>query len=153
MSYADMKIVKNTKYLKLEPNVPKDIRLLEDPPVTMFKHIIKKVVEICTDGQDDRPCTYCAQGDAPRQKFVTNVYDHSSSKVLLWEFGTAIAEQLKNIAKTLEEQNINILLVDIKVEATGEGFDRKYTITPRMASKDIPKGLRYHKIEVGGLAF
>ena len=143
MSYGDIKIKSNSKFLKIESGQPRDIRLIDETPYETMKHSTETGQIICT-GEN---CTLCADGLVPAQKFITNVYDHGAKRVLLFEYGTGIAKQLKSLAVTLEEENKSILDVDIKIDATGSQKTKRYTVTPRMSSKPLPEGIIRHKIE------
>jgi hypothetical protein len=90
----------------------------------------------------DDLCSACQDGDEPQQKFMTNVYEFGTQKVKLWKYGASIARALKEIAITLQEENKSILEVDLRVSATGSEKQKKYTVTPRMSSKPVPKGLK-----------
>lgn len=145
-NYGDVSIKTNSKFLKIEAGNPRDIRLMNETPTELFKHQ--------RTGQAPAPCggsmcDYCIKGDQPMQKFMTNVYDHKDQKVMLWEYGTGVAKQLRAIDGALEEEGRSIMNADLKIEATGAGKEKRYTITPRGNSKPIPTGVILHKIDPG----
>lgn len=149
MGYSDVKIKSGGMFLKIEPGQPKDIRLMDESPTEMAKHQITENGQFKTfdcPGVDD--CAYCKSGEhsAPKQRFVCNVWDHGDQKMKLFEYGSSIAKQIQDIAKSLEEENRDILSVDLKIEATGSGLSRKYGVTPRMTARPVPEGLK--KLEI-----
>lgn len=143
MSYGDMDIKSNGKFLRIESGVPHDVRILDADPVEKIIHGFGKEATNCI-GED---CPRCDEGSEPSQRFLTNVYDHTFHKVMLWEFGASIAKQLRSIDQTMREEGKTILNTDLKVEATGEMKNKKYMITLRMTPKLVPTGLTLHKID------
>src|SRR5882724_5918876 len=95
---------------------------------------------------DGPGCGECAAGHDAKQRFLVNIYDHNTQKVLIWEFGSMIAKQLKSLAITLKEEGKSLLDVDLKVEASGSSQNKKYMVTPRMTAKPVPIGLMLHLI-------
>lgn len=148
MGFSDLKIKATGKFLRIESGVPQDIRILQDSPVERILHGFGKEAEEC----GGEGCERCAGGSEPQQRFSINVWNHSLNKIMIWEFGSGIAKQLKAIAKSLEEESQNILSVDLKVEAEGAQKSKKYKITPRMTSKPIPQGLKLLPMD-GGIPF
>ena len=140
----DQDIKVNTKFLKVEAGTPRDVRLLNPEPVERYVHVYKmpNPSVVCTGDE----CQDCARGDEPKQKFMTNVYDHTTGKLLIWEYGSMIAKQLKEIYKTLLEEDRKITDTDLKVTATGNQLTKRYQITPRMTSKKVPAGLTLHDL-------
>jgi len=148
--YGDVVIKSNSKFIKIEAGAPQDLRILDESPSELFKHASKQGPVSCLG---ENTCLKCASGDSPTQKFVTNVYSHNMNKVLLWEYGGGVAKQLKSIAQTLEEENKTILDVDLKVDATGSGKEKRYQVTPRMTAKPIPQNLTLHKLQNNDISF
>lgn len=142
MSYSDVKIKSNSKFIKIETGEPHDVRLLDDSPTEIFKHSTEQGVSVC----GGEKCFTCDDGEEPVQKFVTNVFDHTLGKVMLWEYGSGVAKQLKSIAETLEEEGHTITKVDLNIKATGSGQQKRYLVTPRITSKPIPDGLMKHAV-------
>lgn len=142
MSYSEIKIKTTGKFLKVDAGSPQDIRLYDASPFEVMKHAKANSSPIC----EGEGCGWCAEGDVAKQKFVTNVYSHSLKKLMIYEYGTSIAKQLQSIAKTLEEEGRSIMDTDLKIEATGSGMQKRYTVTPRMTSKPVPDGLVRNKI-------
>lgn len=147
MSFGDVKIVSNSKFLKIEPGQPHDIRVLNESPIEQYKHTGDDKPVLCKGPT----CALCEEED-PIQKFITNIYDHGMKKVLLWEYGGGVAKKLKAVANTLAEESKSINDVDLKVEATGSGMQKRYEVTPRMTSKEVPTGLKLHSVD-GELMF
>lgn len=137
MSYGDLEIKSNSKFLKIESGVPHDIRLLDESPEEKIVHGFGKDAAIC----DGEGCMECSRGDDPKQRFIANVFDHTLKRQMTWEFGAAIAKQLKAIDTTLSEEGKKINQVDLKVEATGQNMSKKYMVTPRMSAKPLPDGI------------
>lgn len=140
----DQDIKTNTKFLKIEAGDPRDVRLLNPEPIERYVHIYKPPTPSVPCAGDD--CRDCIKGDEPKQHFLANVYDHTRGKVLIWEYGTMIAKQLKEIYKTLLEEDRNITDTDLKVTATGSQMAKRYQITPRMKSQKVPAGLVLHDL-------
>jgi hypothetical protein len=134
MSYGEITIKNNSKFLKIESGVPHDIRLLDESPTEKIIHGFGKDSSVC----GGEGCVDCSEGSEPKQRFSANVYDHSLKKTMVWEFGGSIAKQLKAIDITLGEEGKKITQVDLKVEASGSNMQKKYTVTPRMTSKVLP---------------
>lgn len=148
--YGDVVIKSNSKFLKIEAGDPRDLRILDSGPTESFKHSTNAGPVACVGSEK---CFKCQGGDTPMQKFITNVFDYKTNRVLLWEYGGGVAKQLKVIAKTLEEENREILDVDLKVDVTGSGKDKRYIVTPRMSAKALPENLVLHKIGATDLPF
>lgn len=136
--YGDLEIKSSSKFLKIESGIPHDVRLLSESPMVKLSHGFGKDAVEC-EGQG---CPECATSEEePRQRFSAAVYDFSLKRVLTWEFGATIAKQLKSIDNTLKEEGKKITEVDLKVEASGEKMQKKYSVIPRMTSKVLPEGL------------
>jgi hypothetical protein len=141
MSYGDLEIKSNSKFLKIESGVPHDIRLLSESPESKVMHGFGKEATVC---EENDQCLPCQEGHEARQRFSAQVYDFLLKRVLTWEFGSAVAKQLKAIDNTLQEESKKITQVDLKVEASGEKMQKKYMVTPRMTSKVLPP-----EVEIG----
>lgn len=142
--YSDLEIKSTGKFMKIDPGQPRVIRLLDESPVERTIHGFgKDAIKCIGDG-----CLKCATGkDEPKQRFKANVYDHGLKKVLLWEFGPAIAKQLKIIDKSLAEEGRVITQADLKVEASGSNLTKKYNVTIRLTSQTVPADLKMHSTE------
>jgi hypothetical protein len=134
MSYGDVEIRSNSKYLKIESGTPHDIRLLSESPKCSMVHGFGPEKIDCIGPV----CFKCAAGDEVKQRFSAQVWDWTVKRRLEWEFGAAIAKQLKSIDQTLAEEGKQITEVDLKVEAEGSNMQKKYRVTPRMTSKPLP---------------
>ncbi len=137
MSYGDLEIKSNSKFLKIESGTPHDVRLLSASPIQKVVHGFGKDASVCSG----EGCLDCSSGTEAKQRFSAEVYDFLLKRKLTWEFGAAIAKQLKAIDITLGEEGRKITEVDLKVEATGSNMQKKYTVTPRMTSKALPSDL------------
>jgi hypothetical protein len=138
MDYSNMNIKSKSKFLKIVSGEPQDVRLLDAEPKEVYEHANGKQAPIDCGGA---MCDSCMAGVEKRQKFVTNVYNHTANMVQVFKFGASIAKQIKNIANTLKEEGVSIMDKDLKLEAQGEGMSKKYTVTPRMTSKPVPEGI------------
>jgi hypothetical protein len=138
MSYGDVNIKSNSRFLKIESGVPHDIRLLSESPEERVVHGFgKEEVECLGDG-----CLPCKDPEnQAKQRFTAEIYDHTIKRQLTWEFGAAIAKQLKAIDTTMAEEGRKITSIDLKVEAQGEKMSKKYMVTPRMSAKPLPDGV------------
>lgn len=145
MSYRDVTIKSNSLYLKVEPGTPQVIRLLDESPTEQFKHSDGTKPVACTGDK----CIFCMDGKAPMQRFVTNVFNQATQRVQLFEYGSMIAKQLKAISTSLAEENADIMNIDLKIESTGSGMQKKYAVTPRMNSASLPAGIKTIEIRSG----
>lgn len=136
--FNDLNIKIKSKFLKIESGQPQDVRILQDTPNESIRHGFGATATNCEGNE----CSLCAEGHDQVQRFFVNVYNHTIKKVQVWEFGSGIAKQIKSIAKTVEEDNKSLLDVDLKIEAEGSGLSKKYKVTPRMTSKEVPEGLK-----------
>jgi len=137
MSYGDIEIRSNSKFLKIESGTPHDIRLLSETPKTEVIHGFGNAKKPCTG----EGCIYCMGDDQdaqPKQRFKTEVWDWKLQKRMEWEFGASVAKQLQAIEKSLAEEGKKITEVDLKVEAEGANMQKKYRVTPRMTAKALP---------------
>ena len=144
MSFVDLKIKSGGKFLKVESGEPHDVRLYSETPFERNMHGFGKEGAEC----GGKVCGRCAEGSEVKQRFLVNIYDHNTQKVMVWEFGTMIAMQLKKLAIALQEEGRTLLDVDLKVDATGSQQSKKYTVTPRMSSKPVPTGLVLYKLDL-----
>jgi len=147
MAGYDQDIKVNSKFLKIEAGDPHDIRLLDPESVEIYSHQVPNgKPEVC----GGEGCVLCEKGDEPRQRFLCNVYDFNSKKVKVFEYGSMIGKQLKEIYKTLMEENRQITSCDLKISATGSNLSKRYQITPRGQSKPVPAGLTLHDLAGSG---
>lgn len=148
-SYGDIQIKSTSVFLKVSQGLPQEIRLLDDTPVEQLKHSDGKKTVICPGGQ----CIWCAEGKKPRQRWITNVYSHTTGRVHLFEYGAQVAKAFQAIAKSLAEESADIMDVDLKVEVQGSGLETKYTVTPRRTLKQLPEGLKKIAIRTDEVPF
>lgn len=142
MSYGDVKIASNSRFLKIEAGTPHDIRLLDADPLEVYEHPIADAKPVpCSRSES---CALCAGGEVSNQKFLINVYDHDLGRVLLWKYGKTVATKLKAIFNSLREEGGDIMNVDLKVEATGSHLQKKYDVTLRVNTKSVPTVLKKH---------
>jgi hypothetical protein len=149
MGYGDIEIKSNGKFLRIESGQPQDVRILDESPTVKVVHGFGKDAVSCTG----EGCFKCQDGSEAKQRFTTNVYNHTTKRVMIWEFGTGIAKKLKELDKSLSEEGKTLMTVDLKVDATGSNMTKKYSVTPRMTTKPIPEGLVLHKLDRDDLPF
>lgn len=154
MSFSDVKIqTSGGMFLKIESGKPAVVRVLHDVPFDYVIHGFGKDAKEC----GGEHCVYCEEkdenGDATahskrKQRFKLNVFSHDSKKVMIWEFGPQVMELLQGSEASLKLQELNILDVDLMVSSTGEGMDKSYSIQPMLKSREIPVGLKLHKLDL-----
>lgn len=149
MGYGDAKIVKNSIFLKVEQGSPHTVRLLDAAPTEQWQHKIGEKLVSCAGVI----CSNCAEGHSRNQRFVTNAFDHTDNKVVLWSYASTIAEALKTIDKSLAKDEESILDHDLEVSAQGSGMQKKTSIQLRLKSQPIPAGLKLHKIGSSEIPF
>lgn len=137
MGYGEVEIKSNSKFLKVETGTPHDVRLLSESPTVKQQHGFGKDASECRG----EGCPECAAGVEVKQRFSAEVYDFLVKRVMTWEFGPAVAKQLKAIDQTLSEEGKKITAVDLKVEASGAMMNKKYMVTPRMTAKPLPDNI------------
>ena len=131
MGYSDMKI-DSGKYLKID-NAPVDIHILSKTPVVSLQHGWGEDKLTCA-GED---CNACSEGETPKQRFFVNVWDRKDKKVKIYEFGGAVARQIRAIAEMLEEGQQTIHDVDLRIKKDGSDKQTKYTVMNRPLSGEI----------------
>jgi hypothetical protein len=142
MSYTDQKIVKSSLFLKIEQGAPHTIRLLDPSPTEQWQHRIDMKLTEC-EGDE---CAWCDEGHSRSQRFVANVFDHNDSKVYLWSYSPSVAELLKGIAISLNQDGENILNHDLEISAQGTGLQKKTNVQLRFKTLPIPSGIKKLKI-------
>lgn len=141
MSFTDMKI-EGGKFLKIESGETVDIHVLSDAPVKQVIHGFGQDKLSCSGSN----CHLCADGETPKQRWLVNVFDRRDKKVKIFEFGTAIARQIKAIAEMLEEGKQTVHDVDLRIKAEGSGMNKEYTVMQKPVGGPIPPDLKLHKL-------
>ncbi len=126
-SYGDIEIKSNSLFLKIVEGSPQEIRLLDETPTEVMKHSDGKQTVICKGSG----CEWCAEGKKPRQRWITNVYNHTTGRVQLFEYGAQVAKAFQAIAKSAQEEETDIMDIDLKIEVQGSRLETKYSVTPR----------------------
>lgn len=154
MSFADVKIRQSSgMFLKMDAGHPAVVRLLQDNPFQYVQHGFGKDGAECGGER----CSFCSEKDADgkatdyskqKQRFKLNVYSHDSSKVLIWECGPQVMGLLQKSEESLKIQGLNILDIDLMVSKEGEGLDTEYSIQPMLKSREVPKGLMLHPLDL-----
>lgn len=143
-SYGNLKVQKNSLFLKITEGKPQTIRILDADPVEQFTHTTAEKKIVPCGGE---MCGYCGEGMAKSQRFVTNAWSHTDQKVYLWSFGPMIANSINSIAQSLAKDDENIMNHDLEVSVTGTGLATKYTVQLRIKSQAVPEGLKLHEIK------
>lgn len=140
--YGSLKVHKDSLFLKIEQGLPHTVRLLDESPTEEFQHNVNQKLVKCDGDQ----CGYCDEGHSRKQRFITNVYDHTQGRVVLWSFGGQVAEFLKNIANGLTKDGADIMDHDLEVSAQGTGLQKKTSVQVRIKSLPVPTGIKKHTI-------
>jgi hypothetical protein len=140
-NYGDIDVKSSSKFLKIESGVPHQVRLLGDAFEKNIHGFGKDQVTCGGEG-----CIQCADGSEPKQRFKANVYDHTLGRVMIFEFGASVGKQIREIAKTLAQDQTDITNVDLKISVSGTGMQKKYMVMPWMPPKALPTGLILHKL-------
>lgn len=143
MSFGDRRI-RSGKFLKIESGEPVELRILDDTPYEKMIHGFGETQSEC----QGEHCGACQEGSEPKQRFMTNVFSHANSRVMVWEYGTPIHRQLVSIEGECEEADKSLKDVDLKIEKTGNNKTTKYQVTMKIAAKSIPQGLVLHKLDL-----
>lgn len=153
MSFSDIKIQTGGLFFKIESGHPMVVRLLHDDP---FQYVIHGFGKECDECSGEH-CVFCQAKDEHgnptpnskrRQRFKLNIFSHDYAKVMIWEFGPQVMELIQNSEAALEAQGLKILDVDLMVASSGEGLDKSYSIQPMLKSKDVPAGLKLHRLDL-----
>jgi len=140
-SYSGLKI-EGGKYLKIKGGDTADIHILSEHPKSVKVHGFGQERLDCPgDG-----CNMCESGETPKQRWMVNVFDRKDSKVKVYEFGTTVARQIKNIAEMLEESQQTVHHVDLRIKAEGAGINIEYTVMQKPMSGEIPEGLKLYQL-------
>jgi hypothetical protein len=140
MSYTNIEI-EGGKFLKIESGKPVDIHILSESPVKRVIHGFGADKINCSGNEN---CPACNEGEIPKQRWLTNVYDRTDKKVKIFEFGTSIARQIKAIAEMLEESQQTIHDVDLRIKAEGSGMAKEYTVMQKPMVGKLPDDLKLH---------
>ena len=154
MSFSDIKIESAGGLFlpKIESGKPQVIRLLQDNPKVRIQHGFGRTSTDCLGDQ----CLKCLEKDEKgnpskdakkKQRFKLNVYSHDQNKVMLFEFGAGILNEIQKVEESLKSQEINILETDLVLNAKGDGMEKKYSVQPMLKSRFVPPDLQLHKLD------
>lgn len=146
MSYGNLKSDSKSKYLRVKEGKDVDINILtsSENVIHQFVHISdKKERSICVKGQ----CALCQDGDQPKERWNIVVYNWTDGCPQLFEFGFSIFNQIRNIASLLEESGMTIHDTNLRIKATGSGFNTKYQIMQLPKREPVPEGLVLPKLQ------
>lgn len=144
MSYGKLEVKSVGKFLKIEPNQTVRINILtksEDIGIRYLHSFDDKIVECMINR-----CDLCENQVDRIQKFIVNVFDRNDSKVKLFEFGASIANQIKQIAQMLEDDQLTIHDVDLKINRKGLGKQTKYMVIQAPKQSAVPRSIQLHEI-------
>ena len=145
MNWNDLEIKSTSKFLKIEDGKPQTIRLIGEGSERVI-HGFGKEETVCS-GNGCLICSSGSENSAPKQRFKANVYNWTTNKVHLWDFGPGIAKQLKEIAKSLASEQKDMESIDLKISVSGTGMQKKYTIMPWPSTKELPPGLAVYDLD------
>lgn len=140
-NYGTQEIIKNSKFFKADSK-SQTIRLIGDSFERRIHGHGKEATPCVGEG-----CAQCANASPTNQRFKANVFNWNSSKVQIWDYSPAVAGQLQAISLNLKTDGADIVDVDLKISAAGEGMQRKHTIMPWPSSKALPPGLALYDLE------
>lgn len=143
MSFAETKI-RPGKFLKIESGQPEDIRILNDTPVEKITHGFGDTEEEC----GGEHCIKCKNGDTATQRFLTNVWSFTNKRVMIWQYGVGVQRKLVSIEKECEAAEKTLKDVDLKIEASGNKMGKKYEVTLKIGTREIPQGLELYTLDL-----
>jgi len=145
MSYGDLPVVKGSgKYLKIEPGQAVDINILtKSEDVVMQKvHGVGASTAEC----GGEVCADCDDGEESRTTYTVNIWNRKQKKVQIYRFGAMVAEQVRDIAKMLEQDNQTIHEVDLRIMKTGSGRQTKIKVIQRPFASEIPDTIELYEL-------
>lgn len=143
MGFSDLKI-DDGKFMKVDAGDTQTIRILSKEPFKKLVHRGQTKTVPCTG---DTACLPCKEGNPSKVRWACNVYNRKLAKVQIFEFGSMVGKQLKNIAKMLEDEGNTIHQVDLRISADGEGLKKTYTVLPKDNTEDVPEGLALYELK------
>lgn len=148
MAFSDLDLPVGGMYLKIKSGEAYTIRMMQDTPSVKTLHGFGKEAVKC----DGTGCVMC--GDAnnknrkAKQRFSINVYSHDQQKVLVWEFGSGICGQIREIEESLKKQGLTLTETDLGITAKGENMEKRYMVQPMIKSRPVPEGLTLYELEL-----
>lgn len=136
MPFSDLKL-RPGKYLKIESGQPEDVRILNDTPIEQITHGFGTNESECTGEH----CSECKEGSESVQRFLTNVYSFTNKRVMIWKYSGSVQRKLISIEKECQSAGKTLKDVDLKIEATGSQKGKKYDVTLKMTTREVPEGL------------
>lgn len=142
MSWDQLKIDSNSKFLKIDGGSYADVHILDDHPKKELVHGGGKDRVSCLPG-----CNLCGDPELPQnmrqqERWKTNVYDRKDGKVKIWEFGSGVAGQIKAIAVMLAEDGQTVHSIDFRIAATGSNKDKRYQVMQKVNAGPLPSELK-----------
>jgi hypothetical protein len=141
MSFTDIKI-EGGKFLKIDSGESVDIHILSQEPVKQVIHGFGMDKVNCIG----KNCNMCEEGETPKQRWLVNVWDRKDQKVRVFEFGPAIARQIKAIAEMLQESKQTVHDVDFRIKAEGSGLNKEYTVIQKPMGGAVPDNVTLYKL-------
>lgn len=142
-AYADMDIPESGGiFLKVKGGESVDIHILSTEPMKKIVHGWGKNRTSCMGER----CHDCDEGAKPKTRWMINILDRKDNSVKIYEFGAAIARQIRDIADMLREDGKTIHDIDLRIKAEGTGKETEYTVMNRPAGP-VPEGLVLHELK------
>lgn len=140
MAWNDVSSGNNTEkvdieYIKLTPNNPVKIRILDTEPYSRWTHWLQKQSRTLTCG--GRDCPICAvskaqkaNGETPQysttKRHIVHIWNYATNRVEFFEAGNTVFAQLGNYHRLLG----SITEADITVIRSGTGKQTTYSFMP-----------------------
>lgn len=137
---------RNKERVKLNLNYAKwsegdtRVKLLDVAPYPRYYHFVtalngKKRTVTC-GGKGN--CPLCGVEGVQNKVGVTFViYNYTTQKVELWETSMALSKQILALKENASEMDKDILDMDINVNATGKGLERRYAVTLKKRVQEV----------------
>lgn len=137
MGYHDVDVFEDNNFLRIAADQTVQFNILSQDPEKKITHWIDKKPYEC----DGKGCDKCAQGNKPRKTWSAKVFDRKSNSIKEFEFGPQIANQIKNIAAMMIENQQTIHDVDLRIKREGSGqFDTDYLVI-HVPKTSLPEGI------------
>jgi hypothetical protein len=137
MGFHDEEVFDDDNFLRIAANDKVQFNILSDEPNKRITHWIEKKPFPC----DGKGCSKCLEGNKPRKSWTTKVFDRKSGKVKEFEYGVSIANQIKNIASMLIENQGSIHDVDLRITREGSTMmDTEYLVI-HVPKAPLPEGV------------
>ncbi len=148
MGYGDLPIEKSAgKFLKIESGQTVDIHVLTPSEEVAMRKVHgqgKETVDCAGE-----KCAECQDKKKSRMQYTINVWNRKENKVQIFQFGPMIAEQMRDIAKMLEQDGETIHNYDLRILKTGSGMNTEYKVMQRPNAGPIPEDIELYDLGKG----